>query len=127
MSTKTSRTFIGKVKKRAIGLETLLRISQHGDGAYLFLPKDVVDVFHLIPGDRVQVKLVASYRLLSAIEEEKAEATRQEKIEPTLVIPRQRRRRRKTDLDSHIEAQESIEKEDEGILSEEENMGEGEL
>jgi antitoxin component of MazEF toxin-antitoxin module len=99
-----------------IGLETLLRISQHGDGAYLFVPKDVVDVFHLMPGDRIQAKLVASYRLISGAEEEEADATRQEKVESTLVIPKQRRRRRrKPNIDSgiDIEPQESTEKEEE--------------
>jgi hypothetical protein len=110
---KPSRIFIGKVRKHVIGLETLLRISQHGDGAYLFLSRDIVDVFHLMPGDRIQAKLVASYRLISGVEEEEADATRQEKVESTLVVPRQRRRRRKPNLGSDTE-----------FLSEEENVDE---
>jgi hypothetical protein len=128
MSTKPSRVFIGKVKKHPIGLETLLRASQHGDGLYLFVAKDIVDCFHLLPGDRVQVKLVTSYRLISGVEEEKADATREEKVEPILIIPRQRRRRRKKpDLDSDVGFQEPTEKEDESTPSEEENIDEGEL
>lgn len=127
MSVKPSRVFMGKVKKHPIGLETLLRISQHGDGAYLFLPKDIVDVFHLMPGDRVQTKLVSSYRLISGVEEEEADATRQEKVEPTLVVPRQCRRR-KQKLDSDIKPEEPVDKENEsGRDLEEEEMGEGEL
>ena len=125
---KPSRVFVGKVNKRAIGLETLLRLSQHGDGCYAFIPKDIVDCFHILPGDRVQVKLVASYRLISGAEEEKADATREEKVEPILIIPRQRRRRKKTDLDSDVGFQEPTEKEDEPTPSEEENgIEEGEL
>jgi len=124
MTAKPSRLFLGTVKSQKIQLETLLRISQHGDGAYLFIPKDVVDVFHLLPGDRVKVKLVESYRLLSGAKQEEADATRQEQVEPTLVVPRQRRRR-KPNLDSDIEPQESIDKQD---LEEEENgIDEGEL
>ena len=67
MSMKPSRTFMGKVKKHPIGLETLLRLSQHGDGCYAFIPRDLVDVFRLLPGDRIQVKLVSSYRLISGL------------------------------------------------------------
>jgi hypothetical protein len=128
MSTKPSRVFLGKVKKRAIGLETLLRISQHGDGAYLFLPKDVVDCYRLLPGDRVKVRLVESFRLIAGVQEE-AEATREEKIEPVLVVPRSRRRRRKVNLDSDTEFQEPTEKENKPTeVSEEENgIDKGEL
>lgn len=137
MSMKPSRTFMGKVRKHVIGLETLLRLSQHGDGCYAFVPKDIVDCFHLLPGDRVQVKLVASYRLISSLEEE---AVREEKVEPILVVPRQRRRRRKRNLDSDSEFQETTEKEDvepqesteneaepRPDLEEEEGIEEGEL
>jgi len=106
---KPSRVFVGKVKKRNIGLETLLRISQHGDGAYLFLPKDIVDVFHLVPGDRVQVKLTASYRLISGVEQEEEDATRQEKIESTLVVPRPRRRRKRNSNEPTQGLEENIE------------------
>lgn len=88
-----SRVFIGTVKSQQIHLEALLRISQHGDGAYLFLPRDIVDVYHLLPGDRVKVKLVESFRLISGREREKQEVTRDEKVEPVLAIPRQKRRR----------------------------------
>ena len=129
---KPSRTFLGKVKKRVIGLETLLRLSQHGDGTYAFIPKDVIDVFSLLPGDRIQTKLVASYRLISSAEQEEAEATREEKVEPTLVIPRQRRRRRKPNLDSDIavsNVEPREESEDEPMPEEEEenSIAEGEL
>lgn len=133
MSTKPSRVFLGKVKKKMIGLETLLRLSQHGDGCYAFIPKDIVDCFHLLPGDRVQVKLVASYRLLSGEEQEETEDIREERIELTLVKPKERRRRRKPDLDSDSEFQESTESEDESQstepteVSEEENLQDGEL
>jgi antitoxin component of MazEF toxin-antitoxin module len=90
-----SRVFVGTVKSQKIQLETLLRISQHGDGAYLFLPRDVVDVYHLLPGDRVKVKLVESFRLISGLDKEKKEAVREEKVEAVLAIPRQKRRREK--------------------------------
>jgi antitoxin component of MazEF toxin-antitoxin module len=127
MKDKPSRLFVGKVKKKAIGLETLLRISQHGDGAYLFIPKDVVDCYRLLPGDRVKVRLVESFRLIAGVQEE-AEATREEKIEPVLVVPRSRRRRRKMNLDSDTEFQEPTEKENEPTPSEEENsIDKGEL
>jgi antitoxin component of MazEF toxin-antitoxin module len=120
---------VGRVKKHLIGLETLLRISQHGDGCYAFIPKDIVDCFHLLPGDRVQVKLVTSYRLISGVEQEESDAVHEEKIESTLVIPKQRRRR-KPNLNSDIdmEPQEPTEKEDDPLLSEEETgIDEGEL
>lgn len=126
---KPSRVFVGRVKKHLIGLETLLRISQHGDGCYAFIPKDIVDCFHLLPGDRVQVKLVTSYRLISGVEQEESDAVHEEKIESTLVIPKQRRRR-KPNLNSDIdmEPQEPTEKEDDPLLSEEETgIDEGEL
>jgi hypothetical protein len=128
MSVKPSRIFIGKVKKHPIGLETLLRLSQHGDGCYAFIPRDLVDVFHLLPGDRIQVKLVSSYRLISGLEQEEADTIREEKVEPTLVVPRPRRRR-KAKLDSDIKPQESREKEDEPRqdLEEENGIDKGEL
>lgn len=124
---KPSRVFVGRVKKHLIGLETLLRISQHGDGCYAFIPKDIVDCFHLLPGDRVQVKLVTSYRLISGVEQEESDAVHEEKIESTLVIPKQRRRR-KPNLDSDIEVQESSDNEAEPRQDLEENgIDEGEL
>ena len=95
MTTKPPRVFLGTVKKRMIGLETLLRISQHGDGAYLFIPKDIIDCYRLLPGDRVKVRLVESFRLVSGVEKEEEDKTGEERIEPVLAVPRSRRRRRK--------------------------------
>jgi hypothetical protein len=95
MSGKLSRVFMGTVKSQKIQLETLLRTSQHGDGMYLFIPKDVVDVYGLLPGDRVKVKLVESYRLIGDVEREKTRMPSEEKIESTLVVPKSKRRGRK--------------------------------
>ena len=103
MKVKPPRFFLGVVKRQKIQLETLLRISQHGDGAYLFIPKDIIDCYRLLAGDRVKVQLVESFRLISGVEKEEADKTREAKIEPILVIPKQRRRRRKPDLDSDTE------------------------
>lgn len=91
MSQSVSRVFVGAVKSQRIQLETLLRISQHGDGLYLFVPKDIVDVYALLPGDRIKVRLVEAYR----VEREKPHVTSEEKVEPVLVISKLKRRRRK--------------------------------
>jgi hypothetical protein len=94
LPSELNRVFLGVVKPRKIELETLLRTSQHGDGMYLFVPKDIVDVYSLIPGDRVKVKLIESFRLLSGVEQDKADETDEEKIEPVLVSPRKKKKRR---------------------------------
>jgi hypothetical protein len=91
MSTEQSRVFVGAVKAEKIQLETLLRASRHGDGIYLFIPKDIVDVYGLVAGDRVKVKLVEAYR----VEREKAQITSEEKVEPVLVIPKVKRQRKR--------------------------------
>lgn len=91
MSATASRVFVGSVKPQKIQLETLLRASQHGDGLYLFVPKDVVDIYALLPGDRIKVKLVEAYR----VEREKPHVASEEKVEQVLVVSKSKRRRRK--------------------------------
>lgn len=39
-----------------------LRCAQRGGGLYLFLPKDLVQIYDLMGGDRIQVKLGEIYR-----------------------------------------------------------------
>jgi len=39
-----------------------LRCAQRGSGLYLFLPKDLVEIYELMGGDRITVKLLEHYR-----------------------------------------------------------------
>lgn len=113
MSVKQPRIFLGVVKRQRIQLETLLRISQHGDGAYLFLPKDIVDCYRLLPGDRVKVRLVESFRLVSGVEKEEDDKTCEEEVAPVLVVPRPRRQRRKRLSNEKFSSEETKEEENE--------------
>jgi hypothetical protein len=72
---------IGAVKAQKIDLQALLRVSAHGDGLYLFIPRDIVDVYGIVSGDRVKVKLLNLYRLEKEAELDKEE----ERIETVLV------------------------------------------
>jgi len=40
-----------------IGLRTLLRVASRGGGLYLYITKDLVDVYGLMGGDQVEVTL----------------------------------------------------------------------
>jgi len=45
-----------------IGESRTLRVSVRGGGYYLYLPRDVVEVYGILAGDRVEVKLGRIYR-----------------------------------------------------------------
>jgi len=48
---------IGKV-----GETRTLRVSCRGGGYYLYLPRDLVEVYGILAGDRIEVKLGRIYR-----------------------------------------------------------------
>lgn len=95
MTSREQRVFLGTVKEKKIGLECLLRASARGDGLYLYLPQDIVSVYGIMAGDRVKTKLIASFRLISSLEQEEGNKKREERIESVLAVPRQRGPRRK--------------------------------
>jgi len=99
MTTRERRVFLGIVKSKKVGLEILLRTTQRGSGIYAYLPQDVCNVFGIRAGDRLQVKIVARHRLVSDLEQEKMDSTKEEKIEDVLVVPKVKRRRRKHERD----------------------------
>jgi len=45
-----------------ISLLTLLRVSAQGAGLYLYIPKDLVDVYGIMAGDRIEAKLGKIHR-----------------------------------------------------------------
>jgi len=47
---------------RNIGLTTLLRVSVQGDGLYLYIPKNIIEVYGIMAGDRIEVKLGTVHR-----------------------------------------------------------------
>lgn len=53
-------TNLEKIKE--LRLRPILRVSQRGKGLYLYLPKTVVEVSEIRPGDRIEVDLRAVYR-----------------------------------------------------------------
>jgi hypothetical protein len=114
LTSRESRVFLGVVKKKPIGLECLLRTSARGDGLYLYVPQDICTVYGIMAGDRIKTRLVERFRLVSEVEQEAKDRAHEARVEPTLVIPKQRRHRRKPNLDSDsdTEPQESTEKED---------------
>jgi len=54
-----------------IGLTQLLRVSVQGAGLYLYLPKDIVDVYGIWAGDRIEVKLGTIHRQKKLAKKEK--------------------------------------------------------
>jgi len=52
------------VEAKKVNQEALLRVSRHGDGLYLFIPGDIIDVYDIASGDRIKVKLMTRFRLI---------------------------------------------------------------
>jgi len=52
-----------------VNLETLMRVSAQGDGLYLYIPKQIVDVKGIQAGDRIEVKLGIIHRLKKLVRE----------------------------------------------------------
>ena len=46
----------------SVGLTTLLNVSARGTGLYLFIPKKIVEVYGIMNGDRIEVKLGKMHR-----------------------------------------------------------------
>lgn len=45
-----------------IGITTLARVSMRGGALYLYLPRDLVEAYGLMAGDKVEVKLEKLHR-----------------------------------------------------------------
>jgi len=67
------------VEAKKIGQEALLRVSRHGDGLYLFIPGDIIDVYDITSGDRIKVKLMTRFRLI------KEAKSKGEAVQPVLI------------------------------------------
>jgi len=81
MKSSSKVEYLGPVEAKKIGQEDLLRVSQHGDGLYLFLPRDLTDVYDISSGDRLKVRLITRFRL----KEEEEGMIKKEAVETTLV------------------------------------------
>jgi len=53
-----------------IGETRTLRCAQRGGGLYLYLPRDLVEIYDLMGGDRIEVKLGRIYRPIEKNREE---------------------------------------------------------
>ena len=62
MKADAKRRYIGLVESKKVKQQLLLRVSQHGDGLYLFIPRDVVRTYDIIVGDRMKVELLTRFR-----------------------------------------------------------------
>jgi len=45
-----------------IGESRTLRVSVRGGGYYLYMPRDLVEIYGILSGDRIEVKLGRIYR-----------------------------------------------------------------
>lgn len=82
--------YLDPVEAKKIGQEALLRVSAHGDGLYLFIPRDFVEVYDIKSGDRIKVDLQTRYRLSKSIGN-----LEKESLTTVLVKPRKKVKRRK--------------------------------
>ena len=62
MKEDAKRRYIGRVESKKVKQQLLLRVSQHGDGLYLFIPRDVVRTYDIIVVDRMKVELLTRFR-----------------------------------------------------------------
>jgi len=62
---------------REIKERRTLNVSTHGRGLYLYLPKDLCEVYEINGGDRVKVQLLELFKRDHS-EEEKGEASKEE-------------------------------------------------
>lgn len=84
MKKDPKRRYIGLVQSRKVKQQLLLRVSAHGDGLYLFLPKDVVRTYDIIVGDRIKVELQTRFRFTDG------EASKEEQVGTVLVKAKKR-------------------------------------
>jgi hypothetical protein len=51
-----------QIPKGKIGLKPLLRVSRHGAGNYLYLPKKICETYDIDAGDCIEVELLEHYK-----------------------------------------------------------------
>lgn len=49
-------------KIQNLKIQPVLRVSKHGTGLYLYLPKHVNEMFGIMAGDRIEVHLLRHFR-----------------------------------------------------------------
>jgi len=57
------------VFSRKLGVTVVMRVSQHGDGLYLYIPRDITDVYGIIAGDKLEVQLQKLFKPETEIKE----------------------------------------------------------
>lgn len=54
---------IGRVEREAVGITEVWRVSRYGSGHFLRIPKNLIDVLELRPGDRLRLRIETVYRV----------------------------------------------------------------
>ena len=49
-------------KVKSLKITVLMRVSAHGNGLYLYLPKDIVEAYGIIAGNKLGVQILDHYQ-----------------------------------------------------------------
>jgi len=49
-------------EKQTLKVTVVSRVSAHGDGLYLYIPKDVIDVYGIAAGDKIEVQFLRQFK-----------------------------------------------------------------
>lgn len=52
-----------------VRVTVIARVSGHGKGYYLYIPKDIIEAYKILPGDKIEVQLSRHFRLKRKMEE----------------------------------------------------------
>ena len=53
-------------EKQVLKITVIARVSAHGEGLYLYIPKDVVEAYGIIAGDKVEVQFLKHFKPVAA-------------------------------------------------------------
>ena len=59
---------VKEIKLGRIDVRILARVSAHGGGLYLYLPKDIAGAYGIVAGDRVEVQLMRHFKPVKRVE-----------------------------------------------------------